>query len=97
MLMLFDSKSKVNTLYSIFTKKLGLSIQPTDVETQKIDGTTPNIYKIIVAAFLVTDKANEIRFFHETFLIANISLEIVFRMLFLTLNSINIDFLNQKL
>ena len=37
------------------------------------------------------------KFFEITFLIANISLEVVFEKLFLTLNGANIDFLDQKL
>ena len=55
------------------------------------------IYKMIVAAFVMTDKANRVRFFKGTFLVANVSLKIVFRMLFLTLNSANNDFLDWKL
>ena len=50
------------------------------------------MYEMVVAAFSVTDKANWIRFFEEIFLVANISLEIVFEMLFLTLNGADIDF-----
>ena len=53
-----------------------------------------NTYGILVAAFLVTDKANQVRFFEKTFLVANISPEVVFGMLFLTLSGINIDFLD---
>ena len=56
-----------------------------------------DIYKIVVAAFLVTNKANRVRFFEETFLMANVSLEVVFRILFFTLSGADIDFLDQKL
>ena len=52
---------------------------------------------MIVAAFLMTNKANQVRFFEKTFLMANSSPKIVFGMLFLILSSINIDFLGQKL
>ena len=96
-LMLFDSGSKVNTVHLTFTKKLGLPIRPTDVGEQKIDGITLNIYGMVIATFLVTDKANQVRFFEETFLVANISPKVIFGMPFLTLNSTNIDFLDQKL
>ena len=37
---------------------------------------------MIVAAFLVTDKTNQVRFFEKIFLVANISPEVVFGMLF---------------
>ena len=76
--MLFDLGSKVNTVYSTFTKELGLLIRLTDVGAQKIDGNTLDTYEMVVAAFLVTDKAKEIRFFEETFLVANVSPEVVF-------------------
>ena len=56
-LALFDSGSKVNAVHPTFSKELSLSIRPIDVKAQKIDGTMLNIYKIVVAAFLVTDKA----------------------------------------
>ena len=45
----------------------------------------------------MTDKVNQVRFFEETFLLANVSPEIIFRIFFLTLSSINIDFLNREL
>ena len=54
-------------------------------------------FGIVVAAFSVTDKANSIRFFEETFLVANVSPEIVYEMPFLTLSSANIDFLGWEL
>ena len=57
-LVLFDSVSKVNAVYLTFAKELGLSIRPTDVEVQKIDGITLDIYEMVVAVFLVTDKVN---------------------------------------
>ena len=43
------------------------------------------------------DKANRVKFFEETFLVANVRPEVVFRMLFLTLSSANIDFSGWKL
>ena len=55
-----------------------------------------DIYKIVVAAFLMTDKANWIRFFKKVFLVANISPKVVFGMLFLILSRVDIDFLDRK-
>ena len=54
-------------------------------------------YKMVVAAFLKTDKANQVRFFEKILLLSNISMGVVFGMLFLTLNDADIDILNQKL
>ena len=45
----------------------------------------------------MTDKANWVRFFEGTFLIANVSPEVVFGMLFFTLSSADIDVLDQDL
>ena len=52
---------------------------------------------MVVTSFLVTDQANQVRFFEETFLVANVSSEIVFGMLFLILSGADVDFLGQKL
>ena len=90
---MINSGSEVNAIHPSFVKQLGLPIKPTDVRAQKIDGTMLDTYGIVVAAFLVVDKANRVRFFEETFLVANVSPEVVLGMLFLTLSGANIDFL----
>lgn len=54
-------------------------------------------YKMIVVAFLVTDKANYLKFFEETCLVANVSQEVVFKMFFLTLSDADINFFNREL
>ena len=56
-----------------------------------------DIYWMIVTVFLVTDKANWVKFFEETFLVANINPKVVFEMPLLILSDANIDFLGQKL
>ena len=48
---------------------------------------------MVVTAFSVINKANQVRFFEKTFMVANVSPKIVLRMLFLTLSSADIDFL----
>ena len=55
---LIDSGSEVNAVHLSFVKQLGLSIRPTNVRAQKIDGTTLDTYGMVVTAFLVVDKAN---------------------------------------
>ena len=62
-LALLNSGSEVNSLHLAFVKELGLSIRPTDVGVQKIDGTMLKTYKMVVAALSVEDKANQIRLF----------------------------------
>ena len=45
----------------------------------------------------MTDKVNQIKFFKETFLVANVSSEVIPEMLFLTLSDANVDFSVQEL
>ena len=94
---LVDSRSEVNVIYLTFAKHLGLPIRPTDVGAQKIDGTTLDAHRMIVAAFAVEDKANQVRFFENIFLLANVSLKVVDEMPFLTLSGADIDFLGREL
>ena len=44
---------------------------------------------MIVAAFLVTDKTNQVKFFEKTYLLANVGLKVVFEMPLLTLSGID--------
>ena len=94
---LFDLGSEVNVVHPAFAKELGLSIRPTDVKAQKIDSTMLETYGMVVVAFSVENKANRVKFFEETFLVANVSLEIVFGMLFFILSGADIDFLGREL
>lgn len=94
MLAFFDLGNEVNTIYLISAKELKLLIRPTDVEAQKIDNITLDINKMIVSVFLVIDKANQVEFFEKTFLVVNISSEVVFEMLFFTLSDVNVNILD---
>ena len=62
---LFDLSSKVNTIHLTVAKELGFFIKPTDIEAEKIDGITLDIFGIVVAAFSMIDKANQVRFFKK--------------------------------
>ena len=94
---LINLKSKVNAIHPTFAKQLGLLIRPTDVGAQKIDGTTLDTYGMVVAAFSVKNRANRVRFFEETFLVANVSPEVVLRMPFLTLSGADVGFSSREL
>ena len=56
-----------------------------------------NTYKMVVAAISVTYKANQVRFFEEIFLVANVSLKIVFWIFFPNLSDADIDIFNWEL
>lgn len=49
---------------------------------------------MVFAIFLLIHQTNQKKFFEKTFLITDISLEIVFEILFLILNNTNINFLD---
>ena len=94
---LLDSYCEINAIYPTFTKKLDLLIRSTDNGGQKINGIILDTYRMILLTISMTDKANQGRFFEETFLMANVSSEVIFGMFFLIFSSANIDFLDQKL
>ena len=52
---------------------------------------------MVVAIFSVTDQANRVRFFKETFLVVNVSPDVVLRMPFLTLSGANVNFPKREL
>ena len=84
-------------MHPAFAEKLAFMVQTSNVGTQKIDGNTLEIYGMIVMTLLVIDQADRIKFFEETFLVANISPDMVLERLFLTLSSADINFLKRKL
>ena len=94
---LFDSGSKFNAIYPIIVKLLGLPIRPTNIRAQKIDNNSLNTCEMVIAAFSVTNKANQLRFFEKTFIVANVCPEVVFGMLFFILNGADVNFLVWKL
>ena len=94
---LINSGSEVNTIHPYFIKQLSLPIRLIDVGVQKIDDTTLDTHEMVVAVFSVENKANRVRFFEKTFLVANVSPEVVFRMPFLTLSGADVDFSGREL
>ena len=80
-----------------YASKLGLKVRPTDVEAQKIDGSTFKTFEMVLASFQVEDTLGKARFFQETFLLADLSVEVVLGMPFLTLSNTNIKFAQKEL
>lgn len=80
-------------MHTIYANKIKLSIQKTDVCTKKVDGYVLAIFDIIIEVFLINNKDKKIRFFEKIFLLTNINLDVIFKMLFFTLNNTNIRFL----
>ncbi len=89
---LIDSGSEVNAMTPTFAAKLGLSPRQRGVGAQKIDGSPLETYGMASAGFLVQDKLGRIRFFEETFLLADTSMEVVLKMSFLAFSNADIQF-----
>ena len=80
-----------------YAKRLDLQTSKTNMKAQKIDGSLIKTFKIVIASFQVIDKLNRVQFFQETFLLANISIEVVFKMPFFIFNNANTYFNKQEL
>ena len=52
---------------------------------------------MVIAGFQVEDKLSRARFFQKSFLLANISMEVVLRKLFLIFSNANMQFAKKKL
>ena len=51
---------------------------------------------MVVTTFSAVDKANRVKFFEKTFLVANVSPEVILEMFFLTLSGADVDFSGWK-
>ena len=91
-----DSRSEVNAMHSACTTKLSFCARKIDVCVQKIDRFHLDIFRIVIADCLVKNKLRRVRFFQKTFLLANIGLEVVLGMLFVTFSRVDIWFTEQK-
>ena len=89
---LLDSKNKVNAISQVYAHQLGFKTRKTNIRAHKIDNTTLKTYEIIVFIFSVLDKDGKERFFEESFLLADVKLDIVLEIFFLTISNVNIDF-----
>lgn len=75
-----------------YIAKLGLKVCPTDVGTQKIDGSTFETFKMVLASFQVKNKFDQSRFFQEIFLVVDISIAIILGISFLIFSNTNVLF-----
>lgn len=65
MLALLNLKSKVNIIYPTFAKELDYWVKLNNIGTQKINSNTLDFYEMVVIAFSMTNKVNQIRFFKK--------------------------------
>ncbi len=72
-----------------YAVELGLTTWKTSVGAQKIDGLPLETYGMVSASFSLHNSLGKVRFFKETFLLADTSMEVVLGMLFLALSNAN--------
>ena len=76
---------------------LGLKVRVTNISAQKIDRSSLVTYSMVIALFQIVNKLGRPRFFQETFLLADISMEVVLGMSFLTLSNADVQFAKKEL
>lgn len=81
----------------VYVAKLGLKVWPKDVRVQKIDRSPVEMFEMVLASFQVNNKFGKSQFFYKTFLLANISMEVVLGMYFLIFSNANVLFLEREL
>lgn len=74
---LIDSNNEINAMTLTYAEKLGYQVWRTWINTQKIDGTTLVMHKIVIANFLLQDKYNRNQFFEKTFLVADTNMKVI--------------------
>ena len=80
-----------------YASRLDLWVYHTNIRAQTIDGSTLETFEMVLASFQVKDKLGRTRFFQETFLLADISMEVVLGMPFLTLSNADVQFVKKEL
>lgn len=88
--------NEVNEIQSSFVKKPSFHIWKIDVRADKIDSSMLKTFGIVIASFLVNDKKKKSQFFEMTGLLADISIDVVLEILFLTLSNTKVNFTDQE-
>ena len=79
-----------------YALKLSLWVRRINVGAQKINGSTFEIFEMVLVSFQAEDKLRRACFFQETFLLADTSIEVVLGMLFLTFSIADIQLDKKK-
>ena len=73
-----------------YSLTLALKVCLTAVRAQKIDGFSYKTFVIVIASFQILNKLGAVQIFLKTFLSADISMDMIFIMSFLTFSNANI-------
>lgn len=80
-----------------YAAKLSLKVRHTNDKAQKINGSIFKTFGMVLAIFQIEDKQSQVRYFQETFLLADTYVEMVLRMPFLNFSNTNVSFSEQEL
>ena len=80
-----------------FAKKISFRIFEIKIDTQKIDSLKLDTFDMVIVLFCMENKKRRFRFFEGMFLVADISIDSTLNILFLTLNNIEIDFVDHQI
>lgn len=61
----------------VYASKQGLPVRHINIGAQKINGSSLKTFRIVLAGFQIEDKLKRARFFQETFLLADINIEVI--------------------
>ena len=84
-------------MHPAYATKLGFHAVKIDVGAQKIDGSHLDTFEMVIVDCSVKNKLGKLGFFQETFLLANICLEVVLGIFFLTLSKADVRFVEREL
>lgn len=88
---LINLGSEINVMNPDFMKKLGLQIQKTKIIAQNIESSKLDTFSMVIALFSVKDQEKKSRLFKETFLLADIDIDITLDISYLTLSNVKIN------
>ena len=80
-----------------FIKKLGFRIRETKISTQKINSSKLDIFGMVIAVFSMKNKEKRSHFFEKIFILAEINIDIILNISFLTLSNVKIDFIDRHI
>lgn len=89
---LIDPNIEINGMTMAYTTKFDFIIWKISVGTLKINSSLLKTYNMILTSFLLHDSLERIWFFEETFLLADTSMEVVLKILFLSLSNTDVEF-----
>ena len=84
-------------MHPAYSTKLGLHARKIDISAQKIDRSYLDNFEIVITDCSVKHKLGWVWFPQVTFMLANIGLDVVLEMLFLTFNKADIRLVERKL